>query len=173
MDALWKPQRPGYDLARPPQQRPTSPDFRAISGSDPQPPALARSLQAGRHRFDPGWLHWRRAWRMSSRAREHAALTCAGVWITSDDVPREDGGCDEDRHRYIGEDAVGHRLAGMEELDEWDHEASAPSIGIPIWRGIEKEPRWWRHMKMGRENAVNTYRRARGSFPWSNSPRRG
>ena len=26
-------------------------------GSDPQPPALARSLQAGGHRFDPGWLH--------------------------------------------------------------------------------------------------------------------
>ena len=27
------------------------------SGSDPQPPAFARSLQAGGHRFDPGWLH--------------------------------------------------------------------------------------------------------------------
>jgi hypothetical protein len=28
------------------------------SESDPQPRALAWSLQAGGHRFDPGWLHW-------------------------------------------------------------------------------------------------------------------
>ena len=25
--------------------------------NDPHPPAAARSLQAGGHRFDPGWLH--------------------------------------------------------------------------------------------------------------------
>src|SRR5947209_7324761 len=50
---------------------------RKTPGSDPQPPPIARTLQAGGHRFDPGWLHSGNPLKQTAFGHSGSSTMCA------------------------------------------------------------------------------------------------